>query len=182
MSSPDISPKPYGEAKPVAATPHRWLVTLDPARPPREVHLIPMLYGKLDELKDGLRRICAVKGDFECVPAPWRIPLMSFRGSIHYLNSNGIKCELYNPLMLNDTPTNHLSIVPVAPPEARDPVIPPEIANRCISCNARAWNTICVPCGHPCICLTCADTKRPLECPYCKQPLRGIVLIDYMKH
>lgn len=153
-------------------------MTIDPGKLPREVHLVPVLYGKIDELKDEIRRICAIKGEFD----------------IHYVNASGIICELWEPVMMYQLPTNHLIIsaacgplmqcYPAIPPEAEDPIAsydPTEIHNRCRSCNARSWRTVFVPCGHLCLCRTCAATKRPTECMYCKAHIREVVVINYTK-
>jgi hypothetical protein len=161
-------------------------MTIDPGKLPREVHLVPVLYGKIDELKDEIRRICAIKGEFD----------------IHYVNASGIICELWEPVMMHQLPTNHLIIAcgapmteplqaaaaqryPPIPPEREDPIVsydPTEIRNRCMSCNARSWRTVFVPCGHLCLCRTCAATKRPTMCMYCKAHIREVVVINYTTH
>ena len=46
----------------------------------------------------------------------------------------------------------------------------------CVVCMANKINTVCVPCGHRCICDECLTAIKKLgECPVCRQNTTKII-------
>lgn len=76
-------------------------------------------------------------------------------------------------------------------PKAQKPILPPASRNEpsalpgeplCVACADRSVKTVgipvgTVPCGHACLCITCAYKLRPLVCPMCRCPWKRIIRI-----
>jgi hypothetical protein len=60
---------------------------------------------------------------------------------------------------------------PVPPPSAP----PPVIDNECRVCFTNAIETALIPCGHSCLCMTCA--ARCVSCPICRQRVQQVLKI-----
>jgi len=42
---------------------------------------------------------------------------------------------------------------------------------KCVVCMDNAYNLICIPCGHTCLCQFCADKTNQI-CPICRQSVK----------
>lgn len=61
--------------------------------------------------------------------------------------------------------------------ESDKPLVPVQKENKCIICFTDDYNSAFVPCGHMCLCYSCAEEhlKKDKSCPICRQSVTSIL-------
>ena len=69
----------------------------------------------------------------------------------------------------------------VAPHEPRDrggePPTSDDESDMCVICIDEKRSHLCVPCGHRCLCTSCAQKHTPTSCPVCRQDVAMVVRV-----
>ena len=61
---------------------------------------------------------------------------------------------------------------PAPPPQAEE-------ERPCVVCLSEAPTSLCVPCGHQCLCAACVQAYNPVAkgCPYCREPVVQVIRV-----
>jgi len=61
---------------------------------------------------------------------------------------------------------------PAPPPQAEE-------ERSCVVCLSEAPTSLCVPCGHQCLCAACVQAYNPVAkgCPYCREPVVQVIRV-----
>lgn len=49
----------------------------------------------------------------------------------------------------------------------------------CVACQEKQRNTVCLPCGHVCVCEECIPMLNPKTCPICREVFMDVVKIFF---